>query len=100
MIKSEFISKKSLVYELSELYTSWFDNIKKIELKGYKKKDSKNIEEFILLTWDGGGYSTAANNANSLTATARNVARMLDGGVYENWDLYTNIMESEDWIEK
>ena len=94
-----FLNKKSLVYELNELYTSWFNNIKKIELKGYRKKGTDNFEEFILLTWDGGGYSTASNNANSLTATAKNVARMLDGGVYENWEFYTNIMESEDWIE-
>lgn len=101
----EIEKKKRFVLGLADVYCNWscFD-IKSIELKVYKKKEANSdgryhIEEFVMLTWDNGAISTANNNANSLSATARNIARMLDGGVYENLEYYEEIMESPDWIE-
>lgn len=100
----EWSRKKALVKELAEVYNQsrWGFDIADIELKVYKKKEDNSdsryhIEEFVMLTWDNGAISTANNNANSLSATARNIARMLDGGVYENLEYYTEIMESDEW---
>lgn len=101
MFENNFEGKKQLVKALSEVYgkCSSFD-ILNIELKKYQKKNNKNHdEEFIILTWTNGAISTANNNMNSLSATARNIAKMLDGGVYENFDYYKEIMNSEDWEE-
>ena len=95
----ELDMKKELVNELCAVYSYWFDEIDNIELKRYKKKGTEHTEEFVLLTWSNGGISTANNNINSLSATARNVARMIDGGVYENLDSYKKIMESDEWEE-
>lgn len=94
---NNFEGKKKLVAELCAVYKYYFHDISKLELKKYT--NGKYTEEFIMLTWKNGAISTADNNANSLSATARNVARMLDGGVYENVDLYEKIMESEEWYE-
>lgn len=94
---NNFNGKKKLVAELNAIYKHYIPWIASIELKKYT--DGKYEEEFILMTWDNGCISTANNNMNSLTATASNVARMLDGGVYENEELYKRIMESEEWKE-
>lgn len=95
---NNFIGKKRMVEALSEVYKNNEDSdIANIELKKYRK--GKHEEEFIILTWLNGAISTASNNMNSLSATARNVARMLDGGVYENIDYYKDIMSNEEWKE-
>lgn len=96
-----------MVKALAEVYKrmSWSD-ISDIELKKYT--NGKYEEEFIVLTWTNGAISTANNNMNSLSATARNVAGMLDGGVYanleyykeyENLEYYKEIMNSNEWEE-
>lgn len=94
---NNFRGKKELVAQLSEVYKQCNLDIKSIELKKYAK--GKYDEEFIVLTWLNNAISTANNNMNSLSATARNVAKMLDGGVYENLDFYTEIMNSTEWEE-
>lgn len=95
---NDFVGKKQMVKALAEVYKdiAWSD-IADIELKKYRKE--KREEEFVVLTWINGGISTANNNMNSLSATARNVAKMLDGGVYENLDFYKELMTSPEWIE-
>ena len=95
---NNFVGKKRMVEALSKVYKNNEDSdIANIELKKYCK--GKHTEEFIILTWLNGAISTANNNMNSLSATARNVARMLDGGVYENIDYYKDIMSNEEWEE-
>lgn len=98
---NDFIGKKKLVESLSEVYKNiQYSDIESIELKMYRNKNKPSLEEeFVLLTWVNGGKSTANNNANSFSATARNVARMLDGGVYENYDFYMEIMGNDNWEE-
>ena len=100
MISNNFEGKKQLVAELSEVLKKCStSSIANIELKRYQHKTNGWYQEFVLLTWNNGAISTANNNANSLPATARNVTRMMDGGVYENLDLYKKIMNSDEWIE-
>lgn len=95
---NNFVGKKRMVKALSKVYkNNEYSDIANIELRKYRK--GKNEEEFIILTWFNGAISTANNNMNSLSATARNVARMLDGGVYENIDYYKDIMSNEEWEE-
>lgn len=99
MYTNDYIGKKRLVKDLAVVYKNiLYSHIQDIELKKYEKEGGRECE-FILLTWINGAISTANNNANSITATARNVARMLDGGVYENLDFYKEVMKSEDWKE-
>lgn len=97
MVK-ELQKKHNLVRDLEDTICLWFPKIKWIEHFAYQKIGSKDVEEFIVLEWDSGGRSYANNNCNSLSATARNVMRMLDGGVYENVEYYEEIMESEEWV--
>ena len=96
---NDFKGKKKMVSDLTEVYRNIiYSDIDTIELKKYKNAEGYS-QEFILLTWKNGAISTANNNMNSITATARNVARMIDGGVYENLDTYRKIMKSPDWSE-
>ena len=100
MYTNDFKGKKELVKDLAEVYKNIsYSDILNIELKKYVNEDG-GYKEFVLLTWSNGAISTANNNANSLTATVRNVARMLDGGVYENLDFYKVVMKSEHWREE
>lgn len=100
MYTNDYKGKKELVKDLAEVYKKISgSDILNIELKRYENKDVGH-QEFVMLTWTNGAISTANNNANSLSATARNIARMLDGGVYENLDFYKEIMKSEKWKEQ
>lgn len=96
---NDFAGKKQMVKDLSSVYKkiAWSD-IADIDLKKYTNIQGHEVE-FVLLTWSNGAISTANNAMNSLSATARNVAKMLDGGVYENYDYYTDIMASDEWEE-
>lgn len=98
MFTNDYRGKKKLVEALSEVYKNINSDIASIELKKYISIYGCE-EEFILLTWNNGAISTANNDMNSLSATARNVARMLTGGVYENVNYYKEIMQSEEWEE-
>ena len=95
---NNFAGKKQMVKDLAKIYKNiaWSD-IADIELKKYKKGIYE--VEFIVLTWSNGAISTANNAMNSLSVTARNVARMLDGGVYENLETYKEVMSSDEWVE-
>ena len=84
--RDELFKKWDLVFRLGETYKRFFSDIVAITYNAYEKNGQ--VEEFIVLTWDSGGRCFANNNINSLSATGRNVARMLDGGVYENIDFY------------
>ena len=96
--RDELFRKWDLVFHLEQVYKHFYNDIVAINYHAYEKNGS--VEEFIVLTWDSGGRCFANNNINSLSATARNVARMLDGGVYENIDLYNDIMKEENgWTE-
>lgn len=95
---NDFVGKTRLVRDLSNVYQEIeYADIVHIGLFKYRKKGTQHEEELIVLVRGNGAISTANNNANSLSATARNVARMLDGGVYENLDFYKKIMKSEEW---
>lgn len=100
MYTNDFTGKKQMVRDLAEVYKkiAWSD-IADIELKKYRHRNNGYEEEFILLTWLNGAVSTAPNNMNSLSATAWTIARMLDGGVYENTDYYKDVMNSSNWVE-
>ena len=99
MYSNDLRGKKQLVKDLAEVYKSiQYSDIYDIEVKKYVNEKGQSVE-FVMLTWTNGAISTASNAANSLTATARNVARMLDGGIYENLNLYQEIMKSRDWSE-
>lgn len=94
-----FEVKQNAVKELADVLKKYYPHIEDIEVREYTK-DGVHSEEFVLLTWSNGGYSTANNNCNSLSATIRNIARMIDGGVYENWELYTEMMEEKNGWER
>ena len=98
MFTNNLEGKKWLTKALAEIYEECHLSIKDIELKAYRNKQG-HTHEFIVLTWTNGAISTAPNDMNSLSATARNIARMLDGGVYERLDFYKEIMKSEEWEE-
>lgn len=91
-----FEVKQNAVKDLADVLKKYYPEIKDIEVRKYTK-DGVHSAEFVVLTWSNGGYSTANNNCNSLSATIRNVARMIDGGVYENIHWYTEMMEEKEW---
>lgn len=96
---NNFEGKRRMVKDLAKVYKNIvYSDIADIELKKYIN-DKGHSFEFVMITWTNGAISTAPNDMNSLSATARVIARMLDGGVYENLDLYKEIMESPEWIE-
>ena len=100
LFTNDFKGKKLLVSFLADIYKRIeYSDIKDIELKKYVNDINQHEEEFIVLTWTNGAISTANNNINSINATARNVANMLDGGVYQNLDRYIAIMNSDEWVE-
>lgn len=92
----ECVAKKSLVDKLNEVFYGFFSDIEEIKYHLYEEIETGRVEEFITLTFTGGGTCYSNNNINSLSATARNICNMLDGGVYQNIDFYKELLKGKD----
>lgn len=85
-----------LVTQMNFLH-GFFPEISMLSYYAFIKKGTPYIEEFVVLEWENGAKCVVSNNANSLSATARNVTRMLDGGCYDENERFDELMNSNEW---
>lgn len=103
-MRDTYMNKHELVNDLNSVLIKWFPDVESVEYYALGKPDMKDgipayySEEFIILKWKGGGKSYANNSCNSLSATAKTVMSMLNGGYYQNVEYYESILESEEWF--
>lgn len=50
-------------------------------------------QEYLVVTFDGGGISVRSINGNSDTANFREIGKLIDGGYYDEVELYTSMEE-------
>lgn len=51
------------------------------------------LQEYLVVTFDGGGISVCSANGNSNTANFRELGKLLDGGYYDEVELYNTMEE-------
>lgn len=97
--KDVYEEKGYLVSQMNFL-KRFFPDIDRLSYHAFLKKGTEHVEEFVVLTWTNGAKCVVSNNANSLSATARNVTRMLDGGCYESNDHFDTLNNLNDMWEE
>jgi hypothetical protein len=50
-------------------------------------------QEYLVVTFNGGGISVRSINGNSDTANFREIGKLIDGGYYDEVELYTSMEE-------
>lgn len=53
--------------------------------------DHTYYQEFLVITFDGGGISVRNVNGNSCTANLREVSKLVDGGYYDEVAFYKSL---------
>lgn len=102
MNKNYLLKKKKQIEDVGQCIVdcediSW---ISKVEYKiYYNKVDEERYYEFLLITFNGGSISPKCCTGNSITATLRVMGQMLDGGYYDEVELYNSIYTNQDYEE-
>lgn len=81
-----------------------FDEIGKVILKnipGYEKIFLERIgdEEFIVIQFEGGGISVRNATGNSTVANIAELAKLLNGGYYDEVEYYKKQKEQQNEIK-
>lgn len=75
-------------------------SVRKVEYEVYSKQinnehvtDYTYYQEYLVVTFDGGGKSVRSANGNSCTANFRELGKLIDGGYYDEMELYNTLEE-------
>ena len=52
------------------------------------------FQEYLVVTFDGGGVSVRNANGNSYTANFREIGKLIDGGYYDEVEFYRSLISS------
>lgn len=63
-------------------------SIADVDIKAFEFDGGGSIIEFVVVTFDNGAISVANSSGNSDTANLREVARMSNGGYYDQVEWY------------
>ena len=95
--KKFFINNISKVFELDSK-----SNVEKVEYEVYSKAAPDGgiwYTEFAVVTFVGGGKSVRVISGNSNNANFREIAKLIDGGYYDELEFYKRAKESGTFVE-
>ena len=95
--KKFFINNISKVFELDSK-----SNVEKVDYEVYSKTAPDGdiwYTEFAVVTFVGGGKSVRVISGNSNNANFREIAKLIDGGYYDELEFYKRAKESGTFVE-
>ena len=87
--------KKAFIDKLSEALEISTTTVKSVDYEVYQKEldqDTTYFEELIIVTFVGGAISVSSANGNSDSANFKEIARLIDGGYYDEVRFYENLL--------
>ena len=94
--KKAFIDSISKAFQLSPKTHS----IESIQYEHFTKQINNEFvtnhtyyQEYLVITFDGGAISVRSINGNSDRANFREIGKLIDGGYYDEVELYTSMEE-------
>ena len=95
-----------IVREINKVIPTYKSGIKKIEYRVFRYNfpkdefDGKNYyQEYLVITYDGGTLGVRSCNGDSFAAIFEELAKMLDGGYYDEVQDLHDCENSEMWKE-
>ena len=99
-------NKVKFINDLNKVIPAYKSGIKKIEYRVFRydffkdEFDGKTYyQEYLVITYDGGALGVRSCNGNSFAAIFEELAKMLDGGYYDEVQDLHNCENSEMWKE-
>lgn len=97
--KKRFIDHISKVFEDESLMS----NVERVDYEVYSKLSPDGHDtwytEFAVVTFVGGGKSVRVISGNSNNANFREIAKLIDGGYYDELEFYKRVKESGTFVE-
>lgn len=98
--KKRFIDHISKVFEDEYLMS----NVARVDYEVYERVSKMDGEshyytEFAVVTFVGGGISVRNISGNSNNANFREIAKLIDGGYYDEIEYYNRVKESGTFVE-
>lgn len=97
---TEFKNKKAFVNNINAAFQlrPRTHSVAKIEYELYSKQITNEhvtnhtyYQEYLVVTFNGGAKSVRSANGNSNTANFREIGKLIDGGYYDEMDLYRTL---------
>ena len=99
-------NKVKFINDLNKVIPNYKTGIKKIEYRVFKCDHYKDefgnqvyYQEYLVITYDGSAIGVRCCNGNSFTAIFEELAKMLDGGYYDEVQDLHDCENSELWRE-
>lgn len=93
-LKKEFVDALNVAFQVRPRTHS----VVKVELEVYSKVINNEYvtnhtyyQEYLVVTFSGGAKSVRSANANSNTANFREIGKLIDGGYYDEMELYNTL---------
>ena len=61
----------------------------------YQREGQNGVSEYIMVIYRGGGFTVKSVSMNSHSAILRDIAKLADGGYYEENDSYQRFVKDE-----
>lgn len=97
MLTEELKDKISFVNNLSIAITSSLSWITKISYEVFENTKYDYIQEYLKVEYKGGAYAIRNCNGNSRTAIFEEVAKLLNGGYYDEVSNYVHLLADNNF---
>ena len=105
-MKSIIPNKVKFVNDLNKVIPTYKTGIKKIEYRVFKREhrteefgDQVYYQEYLVVTYDVGAIDVKSCNGDSFTAIFEELAKMIDGGYYDEVQDLHDYENDEKWKE-
>ena len=92
-------AKKCFVANLSGALSGFtgVGGIKNVRYEAWELEKYGDIQEWLIITFNGGAISVRNVNIDSHSAILREIGQMCDGGYYKEVEDYKKMTENKNW---
>ena len=98
-MRCNVLNKVNFIKELNEVIVKYHGGVNSVEYIVFKHKETEHMEEFLVITYEGGAKSIRNCSGNSFSAVFEELSRYLDTGYYSELEYFRNIENDPNWIK-
>lgn len=93
----ELINKRNFANRVSAAVAGQCGSITEVRYEAYIHKTKDWLQEWLIVTYRGGAIAVRSQDGNSHSAMLRDLAKLADGGYYDEVKAYREMVSSPDW---
>lgn len=94
-----YIAKQAFVDKLSNAIGGQCSGVDAVTYEVFRQKKTGYYQEYVVMHYRGGAIAVRTVNGTSHSGILREIAKMVDGGYYEEVDAYKSYQSSPDWYK-